>query len=385
MKKLSLRVLLPFTAIFSLYYIFFVYQDNFINGELNASSFIINFFKLIFIIWFYLQLLICFRPIIQYQKLFSFILLFTLPLLYFLIKFFIGINDFLIFNYLIFVPIIFLNYDNSTILFNKLTWIVFFQIIIDLIIHNYFDLSLWSNNAFVGGLGNPSTFGITCCLCLLFSLNFHKNSNKYFILRLILVVGGFLTQSMLTFIWMPLILIFMRPRFFVPFLVLTLLSFFAFYNNIDDLNFHVLYKIRSLFNDGIFDNINSYSILNRVDWFNNHIYRIKSGELSLLYGDIGDYGFISGDSQFLGILSLGGFPLLFGFLFFLFFSFLNYRGCKRSRSEFKLRIISFSILFSFFSFNRALEYFPFALVFFLWTNIIKSSFSNSQTSVSSSV
>lgn len=340
--------------IFSLYYLFYFFE--FYQGESSAPSFLINSIK--FLLLTSLILILILKKLITLKNIRIFFFVNGIFFLYISLKFFFGLSDFLFFNFIIFSFLILLKDDVSFYLLKILSYILTLQVFIDLLFRLFGVQNLWLNGAFVGGMGNPSTFGMTCIFLLYFYRFKLINQNLPSFIPFLLCLGAVLSQSLLALIFIFLYLsLFHRKLFFLFICLSYLFSFFSI------LDFHSLSKINSLVSDGVFSNRNSESVYGRVDWFLEHFHRIENGQLSLLVGDIGNYGFISGDNGILSIFSLGGLPLVFIFIYFVLTSFFKGFTPKFNSDNFFI-IFCTLYFFSFFAFNRSLEYFPFSFIFF---------------------
>jgi hypothetical protein len=58
------------------------------------------------------------------------------------------------------------------------------------------DISLWQNKAFVGGMGNPNSFGLALIICLIYVWTIQKNKHQ-FLLSTLLIIPAVMTQSLM--------------------------------------------------------------------------------------------------------------------------------------------------------------------------------------------
>ncbi len=341
--------------IFSLYYIF--YQFDYYQGHTEAPFLLVNFIKLFLVSILFFSLFI-----FKHLELRNIVIFFYVNIIFFsyiVFKSFIGLSDYLFFNFIIFSFLILIKPGTALYIYRFLMVIISLQVLFDLFLWSIGIVSLWQNGAFIGGMGNPSTFGMTCIYLLFFRKFDSFNKNLFSPAPYLLMLGAALSQSMLAFLW----LLFYLLIFHWKILLLFFIVFFIFVSNFN-FEFHVFRKMQSLLFDGIQSNNNSESVYGRVNWLLDHLQRVENGQLSLLLGDIDGYGFISGDNGILSILSLGGLPLVILFTYFVLNSLFK-------KFTFSMDAINYFILFnafyffSFLIFNRALEYFPFAFIFFI--------------------
>jgi len=348
-RFVSINILL----IFSLYYIF--YQFNYYQGHSEAPFFLVNSIKLLLV--FLLLIILYIFDHLEFRNIIIFSSINIIFFTYILFKSLIGISDFLFFNFIIFSFLILIKHHSALFIYRSLTVILSVQVLFDMFLRLIGVESLWQNGAFIGGMGNPSTFGMTCIYLLFFRKFDSVNKSLFSPLPYLLMLGAALSQSMLAFLW----LLFYLLIFHWKMLALFVIVFFIFLSNLD---FHVIRKVQSLLLDGIQGNNNSESVYGRVNWLLDHLQRVENGQLSLLLGDIDGYGFISGDNGILSILSLGGLPLVILFVYFVLSSLFKKFTLPMDTINYFILFNAF-YFFSFLIFNRALEYFPFAFIFFI--------------------
>lgn len=96
------------------------------------------------------------------------------------------------------------NLSRVIVFFEYCLVIIIFQIAVDTVVF-LTERSLWENSAFIGGLGNPSSFGFVCNMLVcyvLFERHRKLTSPFYFC---VLCYGVFMTSSMLAFLMLLMI------------------------------------------------------------------------------------------------------------------------------------------------------------------------------------
>ena len=87
----------------------------------------------------------------------------------------------------------------NNVVFEFGMWILVFQTLLDFwIVKNGYNL--WNNKIFVGGFGNPSSFGISCNIFLVYLIFIRKKNSLSLFGILILSVGIIYSNSMLSYL-----------------------------------------------------------------------------------------------------------------------------------------------------------------------------------------
>lgn len=243
-----------------------------------------------------------------------------------------------------------------------LLWMLLFWVFIDsfmLITGN----SIWSNKAYIGGIGNPSSYGFLLIYIFEVAIFEIKNKRLRFFSRLLIFVLILLSQAV-----MP-ILVFILLQFIKlnkKIIFLTLIILFFIGNQIDlFLEFlpdeHYKFKIMALVEFlKTFDASNTtLSISTRLEFFEG-VRLLKSDVLMFFFGNVNDTFYNSGDSQYVTYLTSFGVPLFLLFILALFELYV-----KARTTSLKYFIIAFSlILFT----NRILDYWPVPIIIFISIN-----------------
>lgn len=290
---------------------------------------------------------------------------------FFVKRFFFDAGDDLYFNIIICaIPFVLFrinnNFDVILFFFEVCLWVLVFQILIDI----YFfinELSLWENGAFIGGLGNPSSFGIFCNIVLAYVLFLRKFSVFSVFSIIVIIIGIVGTQSlfsMLAFIFLSSYFFWCKSKFLWLFLcavssvILVILWPWVAAG-------HLGYKISSLFLllfGGGIEGEGSKSITLRFEIHNTFLQKVSEEFLSVMIFGYNDFYYYNTDSQFLTFF--GSFGVLPSLLFFgIAFCQLFLVSQKYNVSRFFW--ISIFLFFVMFFTNRVIDYYPMALVFFL--------------------
>ncbi|NYT38023.1 hypothetical protein ERD78_14165 [Allopusillimonas soli] len=239
------------------------------------------------------------------------------------------------------------------------------QVIIDyaIYINGY---SLWNNKAFIGGLGNPSSFGFVCDVLIAYILHYRKYKTSSLIFFLILSYGVIKSNAMLAvLVYAALMISWGTKRLGLGFLFLcaiigTSLAIFSH----DILSRHLIYKLDSvlaLFDDNI--SASSISVSLRVQMHMYLLEQLRDNFFSVLFFGYPERYYYAADSQYLTYI--GSFGLMASMIFFLATALALAHSYvhRRELSSFSwVAIIMFMLVF--FT-NRLLDYYPVALFLFL--------------------
>lgn len=258
------------------------------------------------------------------------------------------INQFMI------IPLLFwrpkMSLDEFKRLFTKIFYLWF---VIDLIIF-YSGRSLWINEAFVGGVGNPSSFGLFSILAIAFGLYDRK-----YLLLLSGIFGLILSKALMPFLAIIVsFLLIMNFRTKTVILSLMLLALINADAILGLLPMHLEFKIESLISFiGQGDYKNLASIGTRLEFFDSAMHSIGSLD-TFLFGKYETNYYYSGDSQWLTYLTSFGVPLTIVF----FIACIVIWHMVISKSKNKAVKVFFLALFFLFITNRILDYWPVFLI-----------------------
>ncbi|MDG3815964.1 hypothetical protein L5B88_02980 [Pseudomonas aeruginosa] len=243
--------------------------------------------------------------------------------------------------------------------------IVILQIIGEFFIY-FKGMSLWENRAFIGGLGNPSSFGILCNVLVAYVLLLRGKSFFSFLAFSLLCAGIFMTSSMLpTLLLVMVTTIWGVLRSGVKFSLLCIFSIFLlflFYDQI--LSEHLRYKLASMV--GAVDSGQggtSASVSIRVQIHKDYLESLVQDFSGFLFYGFSERYYKGVDSQLITYLSSFGLLATGGFWLYSIASFFRALTQRTVFSTFFATSI-FIFMVSFL-FNRILDYYPMALFFFL--------------------
>lgn len=266
------------------------------------------------------------------------------------------------------LPFVFfrVNPDENILLvfFEICLWVLVFQIFIDVYVYLN-GYSLWDNKAFVGGLGNPSSFGIFCNVVLAYTLFLRKTSIFSIFSIFVLVLGILGTKSLFSVLALILVIsyfIWCKSKLLWGVLAfvsgLTLASLWQWV-----MSGHLGYKISSLarllFEGGV---EGSQSITLRVEIHRLFFERIAEDFMSVFFFGYDDFYYYNADSQFLSFF--GSFGVLLSLLFF-FWVFISLMRLRKKSDLSKFLYVSIGLFMVMFFSNRIIDYYPMPLLFFL--------------------
>lgn len=294
-----------------------------------------------------------------------------------------GVGDLMFLNTIIFgAPFLILQpHPNSQRIKRVLEFsvaIVAGQIIFDTLIFAT-GKSLWENKAFVGGLGNPSTFGLVCNLLVAYVLFARKKSISSTLLYILMSYGVLMSNSLLSFLSLVMVSVFWAySERSLPKLGLVIAYLSAILIVRDSfVASHLLIKFQSagnfLLNKA---EIPSISVSSRLQMHKDYLaFFVNNPVQALLYG-FEDIPYKSYDSQILTYAASFGLMATLPFLAATGLALLYSFSLNKNPGRF----ISAALLLWAISFltNRLLDYFPLPLFFFFLIATIRKP-SNTET------
>jgi hypothetical protein len=284
-------------------------------------------------------------------------------------------NDILFFNTLLQLPVL-IALSATTRKINYARWLRFIgvvlvlQVVVDAMIW-FTGASLWLSEAFIGGVGNPSSFGFLCSLLVAFFLFHPKAGSIRWVFVLILAVGVVMSKSLFAVTALVIVYIawmaFNWRRIILNILAIGVVGLTALLYNTDfsQMAFieHKLKAVGALIGLVDYDVDSSASVSLRVAIHEQTLTAIAQDPLRLIYGHLEGKQYWPMDSQFLTYLGSFGVIILTGFLV-LYFIWLRYSISNRNING----IFNFVALLIFgliFLTNRILDYFPIAIIYFM--------------------
>lgn len=261
-----------------------------------------------------------------------------------------------IYNYLFFTPILFTKLSNNLL---RDTYYLLVIVTCVMLIYEFFNpLAAFINGGFVGGVGNPSSFGF---LLIISSVIIRKR----FLTSTLLRVGTILTgagMAVLVAGLMQLRYMFNSYGYFIissSFLCVVILFFDIEISIFGFAADHAIQKISALTSGNYAD---IYSLKNRIEY---HIYGwelFTTNIVHVLIGSIGEPVIFTGDGYYIALLASYG---IVGFILFVFMIFgTRFYSVSRNFNVGSSRYIIIIFLFSFIT-NRLIDYWPMALIFLL--------------------
>lgn len=362
---------------------YFNYGTNFDEGHIEGASsltVVLRLLSIILIVW-------SLRP---FNFLFNSLALLTL--LYFVsaTSFLLSIvisgesNDVLFFNNLLQVPVL-MALSATTQKVNYVRWFQFIgivlavQVIIDVMIWST-GASLWLSEAFIGGVGNPSSFGFLCCLLVAFFLFHPKAGSIRWVFVLVLAVGVVMSKSLFAVIALGIVYIswtvFGWRRIILSIATIGVGTFagttLLHNNDFGQIAFieHKLNALGALIGLMDYDVDSSASVSLRVAIHEQTFTAIAQDPFRLIYGHLEGSQYWPMDSQILTYLGSFGVIILGGYIL-LHVTWMRDSIRRRNRNingffNFFALLIFGLIFFT----NRILDYFPVALIYFAVVSMV---------------
>lgn len=251
--------------------------------------------------------------------------------------------------------------------------VVTFQIFLDQFIA-WSGVSLWENKAFVGGVGNPSSFGLLCNLLLCYVFFERRLCSSSALFAFVLAYGACRTSSLLALISLVVVLFFCffeRRSLKRLAYVLAVFFFSVYYGG----QAHLFYKVGSLaglVHEGSSSGAagGSISVSARLGIHYEYFYNLLSYPFDALFYGFTGKGYMAYDSQLLSYFS--SFGLLFSLLFFGAFSLALFR-CLFGRIDYFIFVSLFIFGLAFLT-NRVLDYYPMPIFFAIFMSLASKRF-----------
>lgn len=257
-------------------------------------------------------------------------------------------------------------------------WVIGIQVLIDILIWQTGKL-LWLSTAFVGGLGNPSSFGLLCVLGATFFIFHPSVGRERWMLVILLTIGAFQTKALFAVIAIVLVLIVWvltswRRTFFASILGILFATgsilVLSGQSNDREMGFieHKLMAVGALFSLLEYDVHSSASVSQRIEMHEQTFNGFAIDPLSLIVGHLKGLPYWPMDSQLLTYLGSFGVPFLI--LFLSLHAYWMLCGWRRRESDDGFTLLSLCIFGLIFVTNRILDYFPVAIIYFIIISII---------------
>lgn len=293
------------------------------------------------------------------------------------------LNDSFFLNTIIQLPVL-LALVGSRFKIDHVRWLKFIfgvlciQVLIDILIWQT-GQSLWLSTAFVGGLGNPSSFGLLCTLGATFYIFHPSVGRERWMMVVLLTIGAFQTKAMFAVLAITLVLIVWISiswrRTFLAFILGILLavgSVLVLGGQSDDgeTEFieHKLMAVGALLSLVEYDVDSSASVSQRIEMHERTFGELAVDPLGLIVGHLKGLPYWPMDSQLLTYLGSFGAPFLI--LFLSLHTYWMVCAWRRRRGDNGFALLSLCIFGLIFMTNRILDYYPVATIYFIIISII---------------
>jgi hypothetical protein len=230
--------------------------------------------------------------------------------------------------------------------------------------------ALWASQAFVGGLGNPSSYGICCAVLLAFCL-LHPRAGRWRALKaLMLTVIAIMTFSLfasLSVIVAYLIWMFRDVRRLLGAIVVVTVAGAALTGWLaqqEDENFliHKFSALAAVVGLVQYDTGSSLTVTGRSAGHERTLTAIRDQPLRLISGHLGEKVYWPQDSQVLTYLGSFGAPLLL--VFVLLHALWMAYAARLRRGDGGFTLLALALFGLMLFTNRILDYFPVATLYF---------------------
>ncbi|NUA25397.1 hypothetical protein [Cupriavidus basilensis] len=277
-------------------------------------------------------------------------------------------------NALIFLPVLFSARVSEQGILSALMLIkniILVQCLVGFVLR-YLGIDLWTGGAVSGGVGNPSSFGLLCCISYLYVDTFARRWPAEIAEKLVLALGAVATNSVFSLMTMACIVLLVEIKnkrlgfllmCFVP--ALAAAGFFVLQAEAEGKPSFLIHKILAVLN---FVGLVDYDVTagitgGRIADHLNLLAGYVEEPASMLWGHMGSTVYRAADSQYVSYLASFGIPLT---LLFVLVNLKIYASSKSQRTPEAvfLRGCLLIFLFNFFV-NRILDYFPMTFIYLI--------------------
>jgi hypothetical protein len=251
--------------------------------------------------------------------------------------------------------------------------ILVLQVLVDTAIW-YAGASLWMSDAFVGGVGNPSSFGLLCSIGVAFALFHPQAARSRWWVVFALTVGAVMSKALFAVLAVTLVIAiwlagsWRRVLAAVPVVLIAVLAFLTLLAGTgqdDETGFleHKLSAAGALIGLVEYDVESSATVYQRIEMHERTFEALRHDLLGVLVGHLEGLPYWPMDSQVLTYLGSFGAPMLLVFLGLHLWWMTRAWATRRLDGGFALVVLGlFGLIFTT---NRILDYFPMATVYFL--------------------
>ncbi len=246
-----------------------------------------------------------------------------------------------------------------------------------LILQSFVDLglfvtgnTLWLSQAFVGGLGNPSSYGVTCAVALAFCL-FHPRAGRFRAAKAaMLTVIAVMSMSLFTALGVMLLYSVWVTRdvrrllVAVAVVIGTGMLISAWLASQEDENFliHKFAAAAAVIGLVEYDADTSLTVTGRAAGYERTMTAIRKRPLGLITGHLEDKVYWPQDSQ--ALTYLGSFGVLMLTAFVLLHALWMAYAARRWRADGGFTLLALALFGLMFFTNRILDYYPVATLYF---------------------
>ncbi|SFM70527.1 hypothetical protein [Halopseudomonas yangmingensis] len=363
-----LSVVLVFGVYYSLY--FFDFYQGAVSADVAAFNFLVKVVA-VFLLFYSVSSSVVFCS--DWRRLALFLFSVGFSCFYVLKGVYYGFDDYLFLNFAVCSLLYFGFYG-----FDRARFILFLdfcvaflvlQVVLDFSLYKL-GFSLWENRAYVGGLGNPSSFGFVCNILVAYVL-FLKRLSFFSLCSLAVLIFGVLNTASLMSLILLVLVFFVRAMFWGvrAFVGASLLGGMIILGaSLFELNAHLRYKFDSLLGFLFYGGGESISVSIRSRLHSEFLDYIADDPVGVVFFGYHWVSYYGVDSQYLTYFA--SFGVLFSLMFFGFCFVLSAISLLSGEdlSRF-LGLVILMFLFVFLS-NRILDYYPLSLVFVLFLAVL---------------
>lgn len=287
-----------------------------------------------------------------------------------------GMNDVFFLNTVLQLPLLFaLTSTVWRIPYAEWLRLIGIVLVLQIAADTYFwlsDSSLWLSKAFIGGMGNPSSFGLLCSMFLAFYLFHPEASSGRFLFVVVFAFAAVMTKALFAVLSVAILigvwLTFTVKRFLIGILIalglaVASVSLWSSSEGSDSFVMHKLNAMGALIGLVEYDVESSASVSQRVEMHEKTFSSIADEPMRLFTGHLRGQPYWPMDSQLLTYLGS------FGLLMLLAFAALHavwviraWRARKIDGGVSAWMLVLFALIFLT---NRILDYFPVATFYFI--------------------
>jgi hypothetical protein len=235
------------------------------------------------------------------------------------------------------------------------------------------DASLWISEAFVGGVGNPSSFGLLCSVLCTFFLFHPRAGRARWLLALVLALGAVMSKALFAVLAVAIVSAvwlacsWRRAALGLVAIVVAAAGALTFLagNADDDTGFieHKLNAVGALIGLVEYDIDSSATVSLRLEMHQETLAAISKEPLRLIFGHLGGKPYWPMDSQLLTYIGSFGALMLAAFVALHFYWLTQaVRSRRVDGATAAWSLLLFGLIFAT---NRILDYFPVAMLYFL--------------------